>query len=275
MKPLFKWTGSKQRMLKQYKNIWHPTDVTHFIDMFAGGLTNTIEIATKFPQAKLHINDFNRELTQLYIDLAKTPESVIHDWRACVSMWFISTDPLARKEMYYGLRDAYVIQQRSGVLLFMLSVNFNGMWKAYKKCNYLYSTPPGTCIQKRAFFDEKRIWDMSDLLSRCTITNKSFEELTIPHSSFVYADPPYRDSIVDYQGGFKETHQIALASMLMSSNCKFSYSNKDIGDGFFNTHFPGCNITECSATYTAGRGKSTNTVSEVLVSNFNNENTAP
>ncbi len=77
MKPLFKWTGSKQRMLKQYENIWHPTDVTHFIDMFAGGLTNTIEIATKFPQAKLHVNDFNRELTQLYIDLAKTPESVV------------------------------------------------------------------------------------------------------------------------------------------------------------------------------------------------------
>jgi len=268
MKPLFKWAGSKQRMLKQYGTNWYPESVTTFVDMFCGGLTNTLEIARKFPNASIHINDKNTELIQLYRDLATCPESVIHDWRACVNMWFISTDPLARKEMYYGLRDAYVIQQRSGVLLFMLSVNFNGMWKAYKKCNYLYSTPPGTCKQKRSFFDEKRIWDTADLLSRFTITNKSFDELVIPDNAFVYADPPYRDSVVDYQGGFDESSQVALTKMLTSSNAQFAYSNKDIHDGFIQQYFNECTIQECSATYTAGRGTSTNTVSEVLVTNF-------
>tara|TARA_Y100000996_G_scaffold199728_1_gene156654 strand:- start:125 stop:844 length:720 start_codon:yes stop_codon:yes gene_type:complete len=236
--------------------------------MFGGGLTNTLWVAERFPQANLVINDFNRELTQLYIDLAKTPESVIHDWRSCVNMWFVSTDPLARKEMYYGLRDAYVIQQRSGVLLFMLSVNFNGMWKTYKKCNYLYSTPPGTCTQKRAFFDEKRVWDMADLLSKCTILNKSFDELDLPNDSFVYADPPYRDSIVDYQGGFTEDHQRKLANMLTSHRGQFGYSNKDTGDGALQEWFKGFNIHNMSATYTAGRGKHTHNVQEVFINNY-------
>ncbi len=268
MKPLFKWTGSKQRMRKQYEPVFFPQSVNTFVDMFGGGLTNTLWVAERFPQANLVINDFNRELTQLYIDLAKTPESVIHDWRSCVNMWFVSTDPLARKEMYYGLRDAYVIQQRSGVLLFMLSVNFNGMWKTYKKCNYLYSTPPGTCTQKRAFFDEKRVWDMADLLSKCTILNKSFDELDLPNDSFVYADPPYRDSIVDYQGGFTEDHQRKLANMLTSHRGQFGYSNKDTGDGALQEWFKGFNIHNMSATYTAGRGKHTHNVQEVFINNY-------
>jgi DNA adenine methylase Dam len=236
--------------------------------MFAGGLTNTIEIATKFPHAKLHINDKNAELIQLYVDLANKPDSVIKDWNKCVELWFISNDKEARKQMYYGLRDAYVISQNSGVLLFMLSVNFNGMWKSYKKCNYLYSTPPGTCQQKRTFFNEQNIRDVASLLNRCIITSHSYDELVLPSNTFVYADPPYRDSVVDYQGGFTEDDQEQLASMLVNSKCKFAYSNKDIGDGFFDVHFPQCNIHNCTATYTAGRGTSTNKVNEVLITNF-------
>lgn len=268
MKPLFKWTGSKQRMLKQYANLWHPKDVTYFVDMFAGGLTNTLEIAKTFPNATIHINDKNAELIQLYTDLANNADKVIADWRKCVELWFISEDKDARKEMYYGLRDAYCIAQNSGVLLFMLSVNFNGMWKTYKKCNYLYSTPPGTCTQKRSFFNEQNIRDVATLLSRCIISCESYDNLVLTSNAFVYADPPYRDSIVDYQGGFTETDQVKLASFLVNSKSKYAYSNKDIGDGFFTANFPNAHIHKCSATYTAGRGTSINKVNEVLITNF-------
>jgi DNA adenine methylase Dam len=268
MKPLFKWAGSKQRMLKQYASIWHPLTVDNYVDMFAGGLTNTLEIAKTFPNAAIHINDKNTELIQLYSQLANNCEQVVNDWKTCVNLWLANTDIAARKAAYYDMREAYVAKQTPGVLLFMLSVNFNGMWKTYKKCNYLYSTPPGTCLQGSSFFNEQNIRDVADLLSTCTITDKSFEQLTLPASSFVYADPPYRDSIVNYQGGFGEEQQVLLAERLMYSGCQFAYSNKDIHDGFFSEHFPGCTVTQCSATYTAGRGTSTNTVSEVLVTNF-------
>jgi DNA adenine methylase len=268
MKPLFKWTGSKQRMRAQYETLFFPNHVDSFVDMFCGGLTNTLWVAEHYPNAKLHINDVNRELTQLYIDLAKTPDSVIHDWNNCVNLWFMNDNKDARKELYYGLRDAYVIQQRSGVLLFMLSVNFNGMWKAYKKCNLLYSTPPGTCTQKRKFFDEKNIWDVADLLSRCVITNKSYDKLELPTGSFVYADPPYRDSIVDYQGGFTEDDQKNLADILMAHDGQFAYSNKDAGDGIIQQWFDGANIHPMSAKYTAGRGKTVHSVEELLITNF-------
>ena len=268
MKPLFKWTGSKQRMLSQYEPLFFPKHVDYFVDMFAGGLTNTLWVAERYPNAQLHINDVNSELIQLYTDLANNPESVINDWRKCVELWFISDNKDARKEMYYGLRDAYVVAQNSGLLLFMLSVNFNGMWKAYKKCNYLYSTPPGTCTQKRPFFNEQNIRDVASLLSRCTISCKSYDKLELPSKSFVYADPPYRDSIVDYQGSFSEADQQRLASILMSHDGMFAYSNKDAGDGVIQKWFDGVNIYPMSAKYTAGRGVHTHDVTELLITNY-------
>ena len=268
MNPLFKWAGSKQRMLTQYKGVWCPSRVDYFIDLFAGGLTNSLEIARLFPNATIHINDKNTELINLYQDLANNKEVCIAEWRSCVELWLSHQTKEARKEFYYGLRDAYFANHSSGLLLFMLQVNFNGMWKAYKKFDYLYSTAVGTCLQERSFFKEQNIHDVADFLSGCIITNKSFEEVTLPVSAFVYADPPYRHSVLDYQGGFGEEQHIQLANLLMNSTCKFSYSNKDVGDGFFDKHFDGCFITPCSATYGNGRGAAIHKADEVLITNF-------
>ena len=42
IQPLFKWTGSKQRMLAQYAPHFFPQEnFTRFVDLFAGGLTNS------------------------------------------------------------------------------------------------------------------------------------------------------------------------------------------------------------------------------------------
>lgn len=275
MKPLFKWTGSKQRMAAQYANHFFPNKVTKFVDLFAGGLTNTLWVAERFPDAELVINDFNSELVALYKDLASDVDGVIENWRHCVRFWVDNTDHETRKSYYYRLRELYChdyegrsSQELSGVLLFMLSVNFNGIWKAYKKCNLRYSTPPGTCTQKEGFFNEGNIREVANVLSRATIISKSFEEVECDTGSFVYADPPYRDCIVEYQGGFTEEMQVALAEKLMGHIGHFAYSNKDIGDGFYERHFEGAIITPCSAVYTAGRGKHTHNVQEVLITNF-------
>jgi DNA adenine methylase Dam len=274
-------------MAAQYAQHFFPPKVTRFVDLFAGGLTNTLWVAERFPDAELVINDCNSELITLYRDLAEDVDAVIKSWKECVWGWthpplFCNDIVEFRRAFYYGLRQRYCIdfdgldsKHLSGILLFMLSVNFNGIWKAYIKCNRRYSTPPGTCTQRGAFFNEDNIREVATVLKRATILCKSFENVECREDDFVYADPPYRDCVVEYQGGFTEEHQVMLAEKLMSHTGHFAYSNKDIGDGFYEKHFQGAIITECTAKYTAGRGVHTHDVKEVLVTNFDVRETEP
>jgi len=274
--PMFKWTGSKQRMLEQYAPHFFPDgEFTRFVDLFAGGLTNSLWVYEKFPDKEFVLNDWNGELVLLYATLADNVDEVIAEWFKCVQRW-LSLEPVDRKQYYYELREIYCLQNEgksdvylSALLLFMLQVNFNGMWKAYKKCNERYSTPPGTCLQKQQFFDVNKITRVANFLKKATICNGDFASVNIKEGDWLYADPPYRDSVVLYQGGFNEDDQVRLARFLTESGCKFAYSNKHIGDTFYSDNFVGCNIIDMAAKYTAGRGTSTLDVTEVLVTNYN------
>lgn len=275
IQPLFKWAGSKQRMLSQYEPYFFPKQpITRFVDLFAGGLTMTLWVAERYPDAEFVINDNNVELVELYKVLAKHEKAVIAEWQKCVNAW-LPLDKEGRKAFYYDLREEYCINYKqassirlAAILLFMLQVNFNGMWKAYIKCNLRYSTPPGTCTQNAGFFDVSKIEKVAAILRKTAIYDIDFGDVPLQDGDFIYADPPYRDSIVDYQGGFTEDDQIRLADYLTSHNGNFAYSNKDIGDGWYAKHFPGTNIIDLSAKYTAGRGVSTIDVKEVLITNF-------
>ena len=274
--PMFKWTGSKQRMLEQYAPHFFPDgEFTRFVDLFAGGLTNSLWVYEKYPDKEFVLNDWNGELVLLYATLADNTDEVIAEWFKCVQRW-LSLEPVDRKQYYYELREIYCLQNEgksdvylSALLLFMLQVNFNGMWKAYKKCNERYSTPPGTCLQKQQFFDVNKITRVANFLKKATICNGDFASVNIKEGDWLYADPPYRDSVVLYQGGFNEDDQVRLARFLTESGCKFAYSNKHIGDSFYSDNFVGCNIIDMAAKYTAGRGTSTLDVTEVLVTNYN------
>ena len=273
---MFKWTGSKQRMLEQYAPHFFPDgEFTRFVDLFAGGLTNSLWVYEKYPDKEFVLNDWNGELVLLYATLADNADEVIAEWFKCVQRW-LSLEPVDRKQYYYELREIYCLQNEgksdvylSALLLFMLQVNFNGMWKAYKKCNERYSTPPGTCLQKQQFFDVNKITRVANFLKKATICNGDFASVNIKEGDWLYADPPYRDSVVLYQGGFNEDDQVRLARFLTESGCKFAYSNKHIGDTFYSDNFVGCNIIDMAAKYTAGRGTSTLDVTEVLVTNYN------
>jgi len=190
---------------------------------------------------------------------------------------------LDRKNFYYSLRDRYAHHWKSqtrtenaGDLFFMMRVNFNGIWKGYDICNGRYSTPPGTLLQKEKFFEPTQVRKFKEFLDRCDIRTGDFGQLTEwqTEGTYYYADPPYRDSVVVYDGAFDEGDQKRLVSFLKDCSekgCWVSESNKEIGDSFWQNHFgPEYTINDMSAKYTAGRGTSTLDVKEVLVTNFKN-----
>ena len=103
-----------------------------------------------------------------------------------------------------------------------------------------------------------------EFLQDVELATGDFEEVELRDGDFVYADPPYRDAIVNYDNGFSESDQRRLANLLNNHQGSFSYSNKDIGDGFMD-RFQGAEVHCINATYTAGRGTSTIKQKEVLV----------
>ena len=274
IQPLFKWTGSKQRMLNLYEPYFFPkVEPTRFVDLFAGALTTTLWMAETYPSCQLVINDANEELILLYQTLAKNTTGVIDRWQECVNGWLKLT-PEARKPYYYKLRKGYCLAHQdksaeylSGMLLFMLSVNFNGIWKAYNICRKRYSTPPGTCTQGEKFFTTDNIHAVADVLRHADIHCGSYADVTLRDGDYVYADPPYRSSSVDYQCNFEESNHVHLAKFLTTHNGPYAYSNKVIGDAFYITHFPATQIHQVAATYTAGRGDAVS-VDEVIITNF-------
>lgn len=189
---------------------------------------------------------------------------------------------LDRKNFYYSLRQRYALEphtqtraENAGDLLFMMRVNFNGIWKGYEICNGRYSTPPGTMTQKEKFFDVAEIRKFRDFLSKCEVMSKDFGELKEwkEPGTYYYADPPYRDSVVVYDGGFAEEDQLRLVGFLKEmsdAGCWVSESNKEIADSFWDNNFSEENYKKhyMSAKYTAGRGTSLLDVDEVLVTNF-------
>lgn len=239
----------------------------------------TLWVAERYPELPLVINDANQELILLYRCLAKDEARVTKMWQNCVNVW-LPYNPTERKAYYYTLRDAYTTQhdtfndfELSGMLLFMMQVNFNGMWKVYKICNGRYSTAPGTCTQGAEFFAKNSIRQVSAVLRRCQICCGDFEDVDVRPGDFIYADPPYRGDTpsgnpIGYVEEFGEQDQVRLARWIQRQGGYFAYSNKEIGDGFIEDVFDGQNIHGLDALYTAGNGGSLTYAKEVLVTNY-------
>lgn len=271
---MFMWAGSKQRMLKAYEGKLVPNvELKRIVDMFAGGLTCSLYFAEKF-NAKLIINDANKEIISMYRHIAYNENELMNEWKKIVEDYLpLSKDE--RKSFYYSLRDEYTQKfgiedsiKLSATLLFMLQTNFNGFWMAYKKFDYKYSTPVGLCVQKQSFFNskEKKIKYCANILRKATILNYDFRDIPLEEGDFIYADPPYRESFLKYQG-FIEEDQIALCKLLESHKGFWAYSNSNLEDDFYKTHMPSGVIHDFPVTYTAGRG-TTVKAKEVLITNF-------
>jgi site-specific DNA-adenine methylase len=140
-----------------------------------------------------------------------------------ISEVFINTPQDCRKALYncYKKRYAWNYQWLSEAelaanLLVMLKTNFNGIWQGYIMYGGRYSTPPGHINYKPTLFDITKVEEFRDMLCRATIYNRSFEDVPIPPNSWVFADPPYRDTKKMYSDQFTDELQSKLAAHLQS-----------------------------------------------------------
>ena len=277
VKPLFKWTGGKGRLLQKYddRGFFPEADkFSTFVDLFFGGGAVTCWVADRYPNTQLIINDVNEELMSLYRVMRDQWDEFRSEYLRVVEV-FLNTPVDRRKALYncYKKRYAWRYQSLSEVelaanLLVMLKTNFNGIWQSYIMYGRRYSTPPGHINYKQSLFDIDKVEQFRDTLLRARLYNVSFEDVPIPDHSWVFADPPYRDSGKMYSSQFDDELQSKLAKFLQKQDCLYAESNKEIGDGFWQAHFPDAQIHFLDHKYTCGHGAAVNPVTEVLIKNY-------
>ena len=279
-KPLFKWTGGKGRLFQKYQDLnFFPasSEFETFVDLFAGGGAVSCWVADMYPEKNLIINDLNTEMMNLYIQMRDNwKEFKEHYLR--ISEVFLNTPQDRRKALYncYKKRYAWNYEWLSEAeiaanLLVMLKTNFNGIWQGYIMYGGRYSTPPGHINYKPTLFDINKVEQFREVLLRATLYNRSFEDVPVPENSWVFADPPYRDTKKMYSDQFDDELQDKLAKFLISlgeKGCMYAESNKEIGDGFWTDRFADQHIHFLDHKYTCGHGGAVNPVTEVLIKNY-------
>jgi DNA adenine methylase len=301
LKPLFKWTGGKTKMRGLYGDDFFPErQFNRFIDCFYGGGSITHWILEKYPQTEFVINDQNRELIQMYETLRDHSDVFIEEVQKLEKPYIDITIPfdknvsyntteqyLKRHEYYTKIKLSYINDyiemgkiKESAYLYFLMKTSFNGWWKTYLYSNGRYSTAPGLLNEKDKVIDVELLKNHSTFFNeQCIILNGDFEDTKkfITSDTYIYFDPPYRDSTTNYTSeGFNDTHQMRLCEYFKyadSMGAMASLSNKEIGDGFFETNLPNFDIKLYDVSYTAGYGTSTSKVKECLVRNFTSTNT--
>lgn len=254
MKPLFMWAGGKSKMLKHYAPLDRPEYSCYVEPFFGGGAMYINE-----NPSRAVINDINPEIMGIYKSVKSDPVAFMNDCEQYVSAYFKADD---RKRFYYDLRQKYWSGPSPSLLYVLMKLGFNGIWQTCKDSNGLFGTPAGLLNHKSRdqIIDKTNILEWSKRLQSADLLSGSYDEIVVPKNSFVYLDPPYRDSFTAYGGTFDDHHQIQLVEWAkkQSEYSTVWLANREVeGDDFFEQLLPNSKFHYFDVTYTAGRRKKT------------------
>lgn len=250
------YVGGKYKLLGDILPLF-PEKVNTFVDLFGGGgnvsvnansnnfIYNDIETHVTDLLQHLHATDVNETVTAIdklieKFDLSKT-----------------------NAEGYNALRD-YYNQDPSDPMVFytLVCYAFNNQIR-YNKSGQ-FNMPFG---KDRSSFNptlRKKFVDFVEALhnKNCSFSTKDFRDFdfsSLGTDDFVYADPPYFNSVAAYNenGGWTEEHEKALLSILDNLNnkgIKFALSNNLKYDNpllkewmqKYNVHYLNANYSNCN-----------------------------
>lgn len=185
--PFTKWTGGKRQLLSQLLELM-PLEFDTYYEPFVGGGALFFELA----HHKAVINDLNTDLINAYTSIRDNVDELIT---------LLETHKLYNsKDYYYGIRsvdrdgriDTMTEVQRAARILYMLRVNFNGLYRVNSKNEF--NTPYGR-YKNPKIVDAPNLLNISNYLNNndITILNTDFAEAVkdAKKGDFVYIDPPY------------------------------------------------------------------------------------
>lgn len=187
LKPFTKWTGGKRQLLGELRNNM-PENYNKYYEPFIGGGALFFDVTPK----DAVINDFNSELILTYKVIRDDVQNLIEQLKIHANN--------NSKEYYYGVRSAdrdgryekMNDTEKAARLLYMLRVNFNGLYRVNSKGQF--NTPYGSYKHPK-IVDEMLLIKISEYLkkSNVRIMSGDFKKAVADVSAgdFVYFDPPY------------------------------------------------------------------------------------
>lgn len=272
LQPFTKWTGGKRQLLPVIRELM-PKTYNRYFEPFVGGGALFFDLAPK----DAVINDFNAELINCYQQIKDNPQELIEILK--VHQEYNS------KEYYLDLRSADRDEridmmsevQRAARILYMLRVNFNGLYRVNSKNQFNVSYGR---YKNPKIVDEELISAISVYLNNNQLEIKvgDFEKaiVDVRTGDFVYFDPPYiplseTSAFTSYtHEGFSFADQVRLrdafkrlsdtGAYVMLSNSSSALVEELYKD--FNIHY--VEATRTNGAKSSSRGK----ISEIIVTNY-------
>lgn len=272
MAPVLKWAGGKTQLIEiiatkvphMYNNYYEP---------FVGGGAVLFTIS---PQ-QAFINDINRQLMNLYMQLKVAANSVIEIVNE------MDSAPCSR-ELYYSMRDRYnvkVMEQEfdlecAALMIWINKHCFNGLHRVNKQG--FFNVPYNNKVSGKSI-NEDNIRSISDYLNSANIemTCLDFEEACdgVSAGDFVYFDSPYvpesaTASFTNYTvEGFNLADHMRLAALfrrLDAVGAKVMLSNNDVP--LVHELYAGYNIQSVDVKRMINSNADRRTGREVLITNY-------
>lgn len=272
LKPFTKWAGGKRQLLPQLQK-FKPENYNTYFEPFVGGGALLFSL---HPQNAV-INDFNSSLMNVYRVIKENPEELLEILEKHAEN--------NSKEYYLKIRSADRdgrIEKMSNVekaarLLYMLKVDFNGLYRVNKKGQF--NVPYGKNKNPK-IADRENIMAVSNYFNACNIDFLSgdFEDAVqgVKENDFVYFDPPYiplssTSNFTSYtEDGFSFNDQKRLRDTffrLSSIGAYVMLSNSDTP--LTRELYAGANIHEVSASRTINsNAKKRGKVGELIITNY-------
>ena len=272
LQPFTKWTGGKRQLLPIIKELM-PETYNDYYEPFIGGGALFFDIAPK----NAVINDFNAELINCYQQIKDNPQELIEILK--VHQEYNS------KEYYLDLRSADRDEridmmsevQRAARILYMLRVDFNGLYRVNSKNQF--NVPYGR-YKNPKIVDENLISAISTYMNNNQIEIKKgdFEKavLDVQTGDFVYFDPPYiplseTSAFTSYtHEGFSYDDQVRLRDTFKTLSDAGAYVMLSNSSSFLVEElYRDFNIHHVEAIRTNGaKSSSRGKISEIIVTNY-------
>jgi len=267
MKPLFMWAGGKTRLLKKYKERdVMPESFDTYVEPFMGAGAMFVWAYEQNPNARFVLNDYNTAIMNIYTVIRDDCDAFMKRMDI-LSEAYLPLTKEKRKEFYYALRTEHAFDyekwnqtEEAATLYFLMKTGFNGIWQINKNTNNRFGTPSGLLDQKDKVYDKDNVQEWHLALQHCKLMTGDFGETIgeVNENSFVFLDPPYRGSFTQYGVDFDDEMQnrvIKFLNDLTSAGAYAMMSNRDVGDGFFESRKGTNRLVYFEVTYTAGRRK--------------------
>ncbi|HEM2766079.1 TPA: DNA adenine methylase [Streptococcus suis] len=217
LKPFTKWVGGKRQLLPELIELL-PSSFGGYYEPFVGGGALFFELAPK----QAVINDNNKELVLAYQVIKTDVELLIDELKKHrdnnSKEYYLDLRSADRDGRIYQMTDV----ERAGRILYMLRVNFNGLYRVNSKNQF--NVPYGK-YKNPKIVDEDNLRNISEYLNDndIAILNGDFETATqnAKQGDLVYFDPPYvplspTESFTGYTAdGFGYEEQVRLRDLFV------------------------------------------------------------